>query len=65
MKEKLTHFKVGQIVNTQGLKGSPDFYLGASVTPEYSPIEVQLLKMKKKIKAGAKFFQTQDRKSVV
>ena len=26
------------------LKGSPDFYLGASVTPEYSPIEVQLLK---------------------
>lgn len=41
------------------LKGSPDFYLGASVTPEYSPIQVQLLKMQKKIKAGARFFQTQ------
>ncbi|MGL5750003.1 MAG: methylenetetrahydrofolate reductase [Paraclostridium sp.] len=41
------------------LKGSPDFYLGASVTPKYAPIEVQLLKMKKKINAGAKFFQTQ------
>ena len=41
------------------LKGSPEFYLGASVTPEYTPIEIQLLKMKKKIKAGAKFFQTQ------
>lgn len=41
------------------LKGKPNFYLGASVTPEYAPIEVQLLKMQKKINAGAKFFQTQ------
>lgn len=41
------------------LKGSPEFYLGASVTPRYAPIEIQLLKMKKKINAGAKFFQTQ------
>ncbi|MCG4734866.1 5,10-methylenetetrahydrofolate reductase, partial [Casaltella massiliensis] len=30
------------------LKGSPEFYLGASVTPRYTPIEIQLLKMKKK-----------------
>ncbi|MEF9991209.1 MAG: methylenetetrahydrofolate reductase [Romboutsia sp.] len=41
------------------LEGSPNFYLGASVTPEYIPIEIQLLKMKKKMKVGAKFFQTQ------
>ena len=41
------------------LKGSPEFYLGASVTPEYAPIEIQLMKMQKKINAGAKFFQTQ------
>lgn len=41
------------------LKGKTDFYLGACVTPEYDPIDVQLLKMKKKIVAGAKFFQTQ------
>jgi len=41
------------------LKGSPSFYLGASVTPEYDPIELQLIKMEKKIKAGARFFQTQ------
>ena len=41
------------------LKGKTDFYLGACVTPEYDPIEVQLLKMQKKINAGAKFFQTQ------
>ena len=37
----------------------PEFYLGASVTPEYAPIEIQLIKMQKKINAGAKFFQTQ------
>lgn len=41
------------------LKGAPSFYLGASVTPEYTPLEIQLLKMQKKINAGAKFFQTQ------
>ncbi len=41
------------------LKGKTNFYLGACVTPEYDPIDVQLLKMKKKIAAGAKFFQTQ------
>ncbi|WP_213975232.1 methylenetetrahydrofolate reductase [Tepidanaerobacter acetatoxydans] len=41
------------------LEGSPSFFLGASVTPEYDPIELQLIKMKKKIIAGAKFFQTQ------
>ena len=41
------------------LKGKTDFFLGACVTPEYDPIEVQLLKMEKKIKAGARFFQTQ------
>lgn len=41
------------------LEGSPSFYLGSTVTPEYDPIELQLVKMEKKIKAGAKFFQTQ------
>ena len=41
------------------LEESPSFFLGASVTPEYDPIELQLIKMEKKIKAGAEFFQTQ------
>ena len=41
------------------LQGKPEFYLGACVTPRYTPLEVQILKMEKKIKAGAKFFQTQ------
>lgn len=41
------------------LKGKTNFFLGACVTPEYDPIEIQLLKMQKKINAGARFFQTQ------
>ena len=41
------------------LQGSPDFYLGACVTPVFDPVEVQLIKMRNKIRAGAKFFQTQ------
>ncbi|NLW70675.1 MAG: 5,10-methylenetetrahydrofolate reductase [Eubacteriaceae bacterium] len=38
---------------------APYYYLGACTTPVYDPVELQLMKMKKKIDAGAKFFQTQ------
>jgi 5,10-methylenetetrahydrofolate reductase len=41
------------------LKGAPVFCAGAIVTPEANPIEPQLLKFEKKIKAGAEFIQTQ------
>ncbi len=41
------------------LKGSPHFYLGAVVTPGADPLEPQLIKMEKKVRAGAQFFQTQ------
>lgn len=41
------------------LKGSPKFFLGACVTPGADPVEPQLIKMEKKVKAGAQFFQTQ------
>jgi len=41
------------------LQGSPDLFAGAVVTPEFEPVELQLLKMKKKVDAGARFFQTQ------
>jgi len=41
------------------LDGKPDFFHGAVVTPEYDPVELQIIKMKKKIDAGAHFFQTQ------
>ena len=41
------------------LEGKPMFYLGAVATPGADPLELQLMKMEKKCKAGAQFFQTQ------
>jgi methylenetetrahydrofolate reductase (NADPH) len=41
------------------LRGAPKFFLGACVTPGADPVEPQLIKMEKKAKAGAQFFQTQ------
>jgi 5,10-methylenetetrahydrofolate reductase len=41
------------------LKGHTDFFQGAVVNPEANPLEPQLIKFVKKIRAGARFFQTQ------
>lgn len=41
------------------LKGAPRFCLGAVVTPGADPLEPQIIKMEKKVEAGAQFFQTQ------
>jgi methylenetetrahydrofolate reductase (NADPH) len=41
------------------LEGRPDFFLGAVVTPALEPMEPQIIKMEKKVAAGARFFQTQ------
>ncbi len=49
----------GKDLSGKELKGSPLYFLGASVTPRAEPLEPQLIKMEKKVKAGAQFFQTQ------
>lgn len=41
------------------LSGAPNFLLGAVVSPCSDPVEPQLIKMERKVKAGAQFFQTQ------
>jgi 5,10-methylenetetrahydrofolate reductase len=41
------------------LKGSPKFCIGAVVNPGADPLEPQIIKMEKKVEAGAQFFQTQ------
>ena len=51
--------QAGKDLSGADLDGSPKFFLGASVTPEGELQEAHLLKMEKKIKAGAQFFQTQ------
>jgi len=49
----------GRDLAGQELKGSPSFCLGAVVTPGANPMGPQIMKMEKKVKAGAQFFQTQ------
>lgn len=55
----VTGLNEGHDMMGNALDGSPSFFHGAVVTPEYDPVELQILKMKKKMDAGAQFFQTQ------
>jgi 5,10-methylenetetrahydrofolate reductase len=41
------------------LQGAPKFFVGAVVNPGGNPPEAQIIKMEKKMKEGASFFQTQ------
>jgi 5,10-methylenetetrahydrofolate reductase len=49
----------GRDLGGHELDGKTDFFIGAVVTPSSDPLEPQIIKMKKKIEAGAMFFQTQ------
>lgn len=49
----------GKDMSGNELKGATNFFQGAVVTPEANPLEPQLIKFEKKVKAGARFFQTQ------
>ena len=49
----------GHDMEGHDLDSVPDLFLGAVVTPGADPLEPQTTKMKNKIKAGARFFQTQ------
>jgi 5,10-methylenetetrahydrofolate reductase len=57
--QSATTLASGTDMSGNELSGTPEFYLGACVTPRYDPVELQIMKMEKKIQAGAKFFQTQ------
>jgi len=49
----------GKDLGGNDLDGTIEFCAGAIVTPEARPIEPQLIKLEKKVEAGAEFFQTQ------
>lgn len=49
----------GYDMNGNKLDGSPDFFIGAAVNPGADEIEPEIIKFRKKIAAGAQFFQTQ------
>lgn len=56
--QAIQSLKEGKDMGGSELKGSPELYAGAIVVPEANPLEPQLLKFEKKVKAGAAFFQT-------
>ncbi|MCM8778640.1 MAG: methylenetetrahydrofolate reductase [Candidatus Omnitrophica bacterium] len=57
--EVIKNLNEGKDMVGNSLQGKPNFFPGAVVNPGAEPIEPEIIKMEKKIKAGAKFFQTQ------
>ena len=49
----------GSDICGNSIENNMDMALGAVVNPNFEPLDLQLMKMKKKIDAGAEFFQTQ------
>jgi methylenetetrahydrofolate reductase (NADPH) len=49
----------GKDMADHDLEGKPNLFAGAVVNPGTDALDLQLIKMEKKIEAGAKFFQTQ------
>jgi len=49
----------GKDMKGNALKGIPKFCIGAVVNPGADPLEPEIIKMEKKVQAGAQFFQTQ------
>ena len=58
--EAVKKLQEGEDMAGNKLEGKPPkFFVGAVVNPGAEPIEPQIIKMEKKINAGAQFFQTQ------
>ena len=57
--EALKGLESGKDLAGKELKGAPKFCVGAVVNPGADPLEPELIKFEKKLKAGAEFFQTQ------
>lgn len=49
----------GRDLSGNALHGTPSFFAGAAAAPEAEPFDLTLYKLKKKVEAGARFFQTQ------
>jgi 5,10-methylenetetrahydrofolate reductase len=49
----------GRDLSGKDLKGATNFLIGGAVSPIADPLEPELIKFEKKVKAGAVFFQTQ------
>lgn len=57
--QAISALESGKDMSANELDGKPQFVKGAVVTPCVDPVEPQIIKMEKKVRAGAQFFQTQ------
>jgi len=57
--QTITTLEGGKDLSGNDLAGAPKFFKGAVVTPCADPIEPQIIKLEKKVEAGAQFIQTQ------
>jgi len=57
--QTITSLMNGKDLADNELAGSPKLFPGAVVSPGLDPVEPQIIKMEKKVEAGARFFQTQ------
>lgn len=57
--DAVRNLQAGKDMKGNTLKGAPKFCVGAVVNPGADPLEPEIIKMEKKIEAGASFFQTQ------
>ncbi len=49
----------GFFLSGQEMKKAPDFFIGAAANPFAEPLEMRVIRLFKKVKAGARFIQTQ------
>jgi len=49
----------GYLLSEQEMKKNPDFFIGAAANPFAEPLEMRVIRLFKKVKAGARFIQTQ------
>jgi methylenetetrahydrofolate reductase (NADPH) len=49
----------GFLLSEQEMKKAPNFFIGAAANPFAEPFEMRLIRLHKKVKAGARFIQTQ------
>jgi 5,10-methylenetetrahydrofolate reductase len=55
----MTQLSAGTDLAGNRLHGAPRFFAGAAANPGAVPLEISLIKLRKKVAAGAHFFQTQ------
>lgn len=55
----LAQMNSGTLLSGQPLKKAPQFFIGAAANPCAEPMEMRLIRLEKKVRAGAAFIQTQ------